>query len=240
MLDGLDLGEIDGAAPGDHVDEQPPDGAATRPSGATPSPEEAAPPQAPAPDLPELDHNGVVARDVEPVDGADATDAKPGRPRARRARTNGRGSASTDWARLESERRVYGSRGEHVVYEQERSRLSALGMDPDLVRWVAREQETAPYDIESLEREGQPRYIEVKSTTGADPSDPFVISSAELQFALHHRERYYIYRVTAVGDAAPEVHRYLDPLGELECQRASLRMSRGLMTLPPGLDPVDQ
>lgn len=44
--------------------------------------------------------------------------------------------------------------------------------------------------------------IEVKSTTGDDPTAPFLISQSELVEALRRRESYFIYRVTDVESAA--------------------------------------
>jgi Protein NO VEIN, C-terminal len=94
--------------------------------------------------------------------------------------------------------------------------------------------------IESLDDEGAVRYIEVKATSGDDPSDPFPISTAELRFAFQHRSEYSIYRVTGVKSSTPRIHRYGDPFGELEAQRGYLRTSKALMSLPTPQDEDDQ
>lgn len=190
-------------------------------------PDDPAPPPPPAP--PPLDPAGIVALDVE-----DATPSVPA--------TNGSGGGTgyggggsgtrTDWARLERERRLYGQRGEEAALHSERARLEALGWDANLVAWISKTDETSPYDIRSLDENGEPRYIEVKSTTSDDPSDPFPISAAQLRFALGHRRNYFIYRVTGVRGVRPVVHRYRDPLAELELERAYLRTSKALMALP--------
>ena len=39
-------------------------------------------------------------------------------------------------------------------------------MNPDSVTWVSKTNETSPYDIRSLDEDGQVIYIEVKSTNG--------------------------------------------------------------------------
>jgi hypothetical protein len=70
----------------------------------------------------------------------------------------------------------------------------------------------SPYDLRSVEANGEPRCIEVKSTTALDASEPFPISAAELEFAFNNRSRYSIYRVTDVRSASPEIFRYRDPL----------------------------
>jgi hypothetical protein len=100
------------------------------------------------------------------------------------------------------------------------------------VDWVSKKDETSPYDVKSIDDDGGPRYIEVKSTTGSDPTEAFPISTAELRFALRNRERYFIYRVTNVKDSTPEVHRYRDPMRDLETESAQLRMTNALMSLP--------
>jgi hypothetical protein len=121
------------------------------------------------------------------------------------------------------QRRI-GKRGERAVYEAERRRLIALGRDPNVVVWRSREHEFAPYDLESQDLDSQLIYIEVKSTTSADPCDPFEISEAELLFALQKRSNYYIYRVTEAHTATPAITRYQDPIGRLRDNTAQLRL----------------
>ena len=67
-------------------------------------------------------------------------------------------------------------------------------MNPDSVTWVSKTNETSPYDIRSLDEDGQVIYIEVKSTKGTDPNGQFWISRAEVELARSKRGRYYIYR----------------------------------------------
>jgi hypothetical protein len=181
-------------------------------------------------ELPPLDHAHVIGHDV-----AAAAPADKSQPRARdatRRDTRSAARGSVDWARMESDRRAYGRRGEEAAYENERRRLVAAGFPPDTVDWVSKKDETSPYDVKSIDDDGGPRYIEVKSTTGSDPTEAFPISTAELRFALRNRERYFIYRVTNVKDSTPEVHRYRDPMRDLETESAQLRMTNALMSLP--------
>jgi Protein NO VEIN, C-terminal len=186
--------------------------------------------------LPPLDHDAVSAADV--VGETPPVVA----PQPRREGGSGGGGGepgrTVDWARLERDRRLYGRRGEEVAYESERRRLAKKGWDADLVKWVSRDDELSAYDITSLNDDGSLRYIEVKATTGDDPSEPFPISTAELRFAFQQRAQYFIYRVTDVKAASPRIHRYRDPMGEIEAQRAYLRTSKALMGLPsPVEDP---
>jgi len=63
------------------------------------------------------------------------------------------------------------------------------------VRWTARDDgDGLGYDILSFDLDGHERYIEVK-TTALGAETPFYITSAELDFAQRHADRYALYRV---------------------------------------------
>ena len=65
----------------------------------------------------------------------------------------------------------------------------------DAVRWTAREDgDGLGYDVLSFSLDGHERYIEVKATAHGDGT-PFYLSSAELDFAQCHANRYALYRV---------------------------------------------
>lgn len=186
---------------------------------------------------PPLDHDAVSAADVV---GETSPVVAP-QPRRDGGSGGGGGKAgrTVDWARLERDRRLYGRRGEEAAYESERRRLAKKGWDADLVKWVSRDDELSAYDITSLNDDGSLRYIEVKATTGDDPSEPFPISTAELRFAFQQRSQYFIYRITNVKSASPSIHRYRDPMGDLEAQRGYLRTSKALMGLPSPVEHQD-
>jgi len=119
--------------------------------------------------------------------------------------THGR---KVDYGLLQEESKRVGDRGEEFVFNFEKATLEREGR-ADLaadVLWVAREVgDGAGYDIRSFNLDGGLRYIEVKSTKlGA--LTPFYITSAELDFALRHREDYAIYRVFDVDSDAPEFY----------------------------------
>jgi hypothetical protein len=212
-------GESEGAAEVDRASEPPTGDSSSEPDADTEGSS-----------LPELDHASVESHDIDRVESVIPPEP-PSREGGSGGRTGGTGGR-TDWARLEHERRLYGRRGEEVAYYDERRRLAGRGVDPDLVKWVSRENELSPYDLKSVDDDGGPRYIEVKSTTGDDPSDPFPISTPELRFAMRHRRRYWIYRVVDVKDASPTVWRYHEPIADLEAERGYLRMSKALLALP--------
>ena len=126
---------------------------------------------------------------------------------------------------VERHAREIGRRGELAAIEAERRRVQASGLDPSAVVWRSERNPLAPYDIESIDVDGQRIFIEVKATTSDDPGDSFIISEAELLQALRHRSRFYIYRVTRADTASPKVHRYRDPAGLLAEGRADIRLS---------------
>ena len=141
-----------------------------------------------------------------------------------------------DWAKLESEQRLYGRRGEEATFGKERERVANAGWDPALVVWVSKDQQTAPYDIRSINDDGTTRYIEVKATTSEDPSTPFPISAPELRFGIRQRQQYYIYRVTSIKSEAPRILRYRDPIGQLENENAYMTMREAALALPSPAD----
>lgn len=139
-------------------------------------------------------------------------------------------SGPVDHARDDEMKRTIGHRGEEVVFEREKARVRQFG-DDDLVVWVSQQNPFAPYDIESVDADGQRIYIEVKSTTSADPTEAFPISKAELLTAMRERSRYYIYRVTSVSTATPSIFRYQDPAGLLASGKADAGLKDARMRL---------
>ncbi len=97
-----------------------------------------------------------------------------------------------------------------------------MGYDPSVVVHRADLQQFAPYDIESVDENGVRVYIEVKATSGDDPSAPFDISHAELMQAIRHGDRYRIYRVTSARSSSPHVTAYLDPIALVRSGKATL------------------
>ncbi len=191
-------------------DEGPPDG----PAGGSPSQREDETP------LPRIDFDRV---DV--VDGKTTEVNIEGS--GSRGGGGGLGPAGpVDFARREQIQRRIGRRGEEAAYYGERRRLERMGFDPNAVVWRSERHPFAPYDIESLDEDGQRIYIEVKATSAEDPSEPFEISDAEAQMraprggALLHLP----------GDARPHSDSSCHPL----CRSASARPPR------PRRDPAER
>jgi hypothetical protein len=137
---------------------------------------------------------------------------------------------AVDHEAIDRRNRELGRRGEEVAVEAERRSLVLRGLDPMLVVWRSQVHPFAPYDIESLDEDGQRIYIEVKATTSSNPHDPFEISEAELLFALRKHSSYYVYRVTAVDSAAPRIFRFRDPLKWVKDGVAQVRISNARMS----------
>ncbi len=82
---------------------------------------------------------------------------------------------------------------EEFIVKYEKRRLKAAQRN-DLCKFVERVSATdvnAGYDIRSFENNGNLRYIEVKSSTSSHVS--FYWSSTQRDFALEHRDSYWIY-----------------------------------------------
>ncbi|MBA7634584.1 hypothetical protein ES703_42173 [subsurface metagenome] len=78
-----------------------------------------------------------------------------------------------------------------VKYEQRRLKAAQRNDLCNLVERVSATDVDAGYDIRSFENNGDLRYIEVKSSTSSHVS--FYWSSIERNFALAHRDSYWIY-----------------------------------------------
>jgi hypothetical protein len=186
----------------------------------------------PSQPLPKADPPAIDFSAVRIVDGV------PGeRPYTGTTKTNGygergrNGHSTAPSILTDEENRRIGKRGEEVVYHAERERLNKLGKNPDSVRWVSKVDELSPYDIVSMDEDGQLIYLEVKSTKGPDPTDTFYISQRELIEATVRRSRYYIYRVTEVDSAIPAITRWSDPLGLIKDGKGHLLLAKAQMAL---------
>jgi len=90
-----------------------------------------------------------------------------------------------------------GDLGELIIIDYEKSYLRRMGK-PDLADKVVSTKETlgnvASFDILSYTRDGNEKYIEVK-TTEKGVSDPFFLSAAERKYAKAKGDSYYLYRI---------------------------------------------
>jgi hypothetical protein len=130
--------------------------------------------------------------------------------------------------------RTYGRRGEEAALLYERSRVAALGFDAqEVVVWEAERNETAAFDIQSVDESGDLIYIDVKATAADEEDTPFDMTAAELSFAMRNRLRYYIYRVIGIRSSRPIILRFRDPIGAIEQGRGAIRVANARVFLAP-------
>ncbi len=109
-----------------------------------------------------------------------------------------------------------GNRGEYIVYQAEVSRLMKELSIPEakakkLIKWVSRESDSFGYDIQSVNKEKTPRYIEVKATRGKAGSMDFYYTENEYETSKKYGENYYIYVVYEILTAYPKIWMIKNP-----------------------------
>lgn len=136
---------------------------------------------------------------------------------------SGDGGAWTPPNSYDNERdRKVGDRGEEVVYLAELERVRRLGYaaPEQHVVWVSRSDPGADHDIRSIDDDGKPIWIEVKSTMGTDGC--FDWPQREFEKALREGKRYVLWRVYEAHTDHPTAKPFRDPV-ELFA-RSSLRL----------------
>ena len=129
-----------------------------------------------------------------------------------------------------------GSRGEELVYNQELKRLRTAGhASPEqLVKWTSREYPTADHDIATIDDDGRPLWLEVKSTTGGDGD--FHWSRNEFFKAVRDGGQYCLCRVYFADSLHPIIKRFRDPISLLG--RKGMRVN--LESLRAQLEPASR
>lgn len=118
-----------------------------------------------------------------------------------------------DHAKRDAANRKLGEAGEQLVLKFEKERLAKAGLAHfvDRIRHVAAlEGDGAGYDIYSVNLDGSPRYIEVKTTKGPATTD-FFLSANEVAFAKAHPLQYFLYRVYELSPATGIGLVYISP-----------------------------
>lgn len=193
------------------------------PPQASPPPAPPAPPAPPPPrpqfTLPDL---AAVEASIEPASDH-AVAARP-RPQGGGWSTGGGGWRPPEAYDIDRDQKV-GSRGEEIVYLAELERVRALGFErpEEHVVWVSRTQPGADHDIRSIDAEGKPLWLEVKSTMGVDGR--FDWSQREFEKALRERERYILWRVYEAHTTRPISKAFKNPARLLERSRLRVELS---------------
>ena len=118
-----------------------------------------------------------------------------------------------DFAARDATNRSVGAKGEELVVQVEKERLTSAGR-PDLVdkvEWVSRVRgDGLGYDIESFDDDGEPICIEVKATNQGQ-SAPFFLTCTELIVSEQMGERFRLYRVFNLSED-PRIYVLRGPL----------------------------
>ena len=113
----------------------------------------------------------------------------------------------------EKEARKYkklGDRGEYIVIQAETQRLmeelSITGVKAKkFIKWVSRESDAFGFDIQSVNKDNTPRYIEVKATQRKVGDMDFYYTENEYETAKKYGKDYYIYVVYEILTPHPKV-----------------------------------
>ena len=95
-------------------------------------------------------------------------------------------------------RTIIGIKGEKFVLDEERIRVRRYSNDQNYPKYTAEIDSNSPFDILSIDRDGNEFFIEVKTTTRTredELSHTFFISKNEKDFFELNKHRYQLYRV---------------------------------------------
>lgn len=110
-----------------------------------------------------------------------------------------------------------GKRGEEIVLKHERDFLKEHGRK-DLaskIRWVSQEDDTLGYDILSFDKNGNKKYIEVKTTSSHTSNNIEFYLSANQYNIAKQQSNYFIYLVFNITSEEPKIWKRKNPI-ELE------------------------
>jgi len=119
--------------------------------------------------------------------------------------------ADVNRARFSKESKKVGDKGEEIAFQFEIARVQKFGGDLMKVKWVAKEGSTPGWDICSIEVDGKPRYIEVKSSVTKKVST-LVLTRTEFRAASDQKEKYFIYLITDVMKSRPTIEIIHNPV----------------------------
>lgn len=138
--------------------------------------------------------------------------------------TTSRTHSATPSPDYEKESRKYkklGDRGEYIVMQAEVKRLvKELSITEakakKLIKWVSRESDAYGFDIQSVNKDKTPRYIEVKATQRGVGDTDFYYTENEYETAKKYGKDYYIYVVYDILTPFPKVWIIMNPFEDGE------------------------
>ena len=127
--------------------------------------------------------------------------------------TTGKSHSATSSPDYEKEARKYkklGDRGEYIVMQAEVKRLMkelsiTEAKAKKLIKWVSRENDAFGFDIQSVNNDKTPRYIELKATQRKVGDMDFYYTENEYETAKKYGKDYYIYVVYEILTPYPKV-----------------------------------
>lgn len=112
-----------------------------------------------------------------------------------------------DWNEVNKSKSLIGKKGEEIVFLLEKEYLIEIGRGElaDKIRHISKEEgDGLGYDILSFFKNGEEKYIEVKSTT-IENSNSFMITKNELDFLKENRKNAFIYKVYVSDTEEPKL-----------------------------------
>lgn len=122
----------------------------------------------------------------------------------------GNGNSNPDYEKEARLLKMLGNRGEKVVFDLEKNRLSENGKKILAEKVERAKYDHLGYDIKSFEENGEPRYIEVKTTRSKIGNANFFLSINELNTA-RELQNYYVYIVYEIESKQPKVWKLENP-----------------------------
>ena len=119
-------------------------------------------------------------------------------------------TSSPDYEKEARKYKKLGDRGEYIVIQAETQRLmKELSITEakvkKLIKWVSRESDAFGFDIQSVNKDKTPRYIEVKATQRKVGDMDFYYTENEYETAKKYGKDYYIYVVYEILTPHPKV-----------------------------------
>lgn len=122
----------------------------------------------------------------------------------------GSATPSPDYEKEAKKYKKLGDRGEYIVIQAEKQRLMeelsiTEAKAKKLIKWVSRESDAFGFDIQSVNKDNTPRYIEVKATQRKVGDMDFYYTENEYETAKKYGKDYYIYVVYEILTPHPKV-----------------------------------
>lgn len=126
------------------------------------------------------------------------------------------GKPSPDYEKEAKKYKKLGDRGEYIVIQAETRRLMkelsiTEAKAKKLIKWISRESDAFGFDIQSVNKDKTPRYIEVKATQRKVGDMDFYYTENEYEAAKKYGKDYYIYVVYEILTAHPKIWMIKNP-----------------------------